>query len=75
MLFRSALRDRLGALAEVGQPAPATIARIRGQYRHQVMLRAPRMKPVLPVLREVWLNFPWPRHAAGALDIDAMSVL
>jgi len=69
------LRERLGALADVGQPAPATIARIRGQYRHQVMLRAPRMKPVLPVLRDVWLSFPWPRDAAGSLDIDAMSVL
>jgi primosomal protein N' (replication factor Y) len=70
-----ALRDRLGAMADVGQPAPATIARIRGQYRHQVMLRVPRMKPVLGPLRDLWLSFPWPRETAGALDVDAVSLL
>ncbi len=70
-----ALKGRLGALAEVGAPAPATIARIRGQYRHQVMLRAPRMKPVLPILRDLWHTFPWPRDTAGTLDVDAVSLL
>ncbi|MBU4460622.1 MAG: primosomal protein N' [Verrucomicrobia bacterium] len=69
------IKARLGALAVVGDPAPATIARIRGQYRHQVMIRAARMKPVLGPLRELWQAFPWPRGTAGVLDIDAVSLL
>ncbi len=73
--LHAALAPRLDADVELGDPAPAPIARVKGQYRFQLMLRAPQARRITAPLREVWKTFRWPKGVAGAVDVDAINLL
>ncbi len=69
------LRCALGAAAEVGDAAPAPIARIRGLHRWRVSMRIPVLVSVTDRLRNAWRSFEWPDGVEGAIDVDAVSLL
>lgn len=56
-------------------PAPAPLARAKGLYRYQIMLRAPTTRLMTDPLRKVLQNFRWPKGITCAVDVDAMSLL
>jgi primosomal protein N' (replication factor Y) len=72
---QKALASAAGPEVTVGDPAPAPIARIKGWYRYQILLRSRTVRavtvPLVSVLRENKL----PSDVHGAIDVDAVSVL
>lgn len=69
------LRSLLGDLAVVPDPAPAPIARIRGRYRYQILIRTGKILDVLNLLRPWIRHAPWPAGVEGTFDVDAVSIL
>ncbi len=56
-------------------PSPAPIARIKGDYRYQLLLRAPRTAAITAPLREALAKFSWPDDIRHEVDVDALSLL
>jgi len=56
-------------------PAPAPLARAKGFYRYQVILRAPTTKLVTAPLKKVIKTFKWPEGVSHAIDVDAVSLI
>ena len=56
-------------------PAPAPLARAKGQYRFQIMLRAPTTRLITGPLKKALKEFKWPADVACLVDVDAMSLL
>jgi len=73
--FAQALKPLFGPMVQVGGPSPAPLARIKGQYRYQLIMRAPRTKQVTEPLREVLKEFRWPKGIQHAVDVDALTLL
>lgn len=69
--FRALLGDR----AITPDPTPAPIARIRGRYRYQILLRTQKVVEVLGLLRSWVRCHPWPAGVEGIFDVDAVSIL
>jgi len=59
----------------VSGAAPAPLARIKGLYRHQVMLRCRSVKAMTGPLRAVLDGFRWPADVAIAVDVDALHLM
>ncbi len=62
-----------GVLA--GGAAPAPLARVRGLWRYQVMLRSERIRPLTRQLRTELASFALPEGAFLATDVDPVQVL
>jgi primosomal protein N' (replication factor Y) len=73
--FAKALEPLLGKGAILAGPTPAPMARAKGLYRYQVMLRAPSAKSLIEPLRQVLKTFKWPEDVAYAIDVDALSLM
>lgn len=56
-------------------PAPAPLARAKGLYRYQIMLRASTTKLMTDPLRTALREFRWPKGITCAVDVDAVSLL
>ncbi|MDD3029060.1 MAG: primosomal protein N' [Alphaproteobacteria bacterium] len=56
-------------------PAPAPFAKLRGRYRHRLMVQAPRTVNVSQVVREWLTTVKLPRNLRLAVDIDPYSFL
>jgi primosomal protein N' (replication factor Y) len=54
---------------------PAPIARIRGEYRWQILLRAPRTKIMNDAVRAASKTIKWPKTVKVTVDVDATSLL
>ncbi len=54
---------------------PAPIARMRGEYRWQILLRAVRTKTMNDVIRAAFKMLKWPKTVKVNVDIDATSLL
>ncbi len=59
----------------VGEAAPAPLARARGVYRYQVMLRSPSLRRMNEPLRKVLKEFKRPADVTCTVDVDALSLL
>ena len=70
-----ALRERLPKEAFLSDPAPAPIARVKGDYRWQLMARAPAARSVVRPLREILAGLRWPEQVTCAVDVDALALL
>ncbi len=70
-----ALRERLGASIRGGEAAPAPLARAKGQYRFQIILRTKAVRVMSETLRAVTRELPPPPGIHAAVDIDAVSLL
>ena len=69
------LQKVLSDKVQVGGPAPAPLAKAKGFYRYQVMLRASTTKLVTDPLKQVLKGFKWPKGITCAVDVDALSLL
>ncbi|MCL1856645.1 MAG: primosomal protein N' [Kiritimatiellaeota bacterium] len=67
-------REGISRHALASEPLPAVLAKIRNHFRYQMFLRAPVLKPVQALLRNVTL-LPLPKGIALTIDIDAVSML
>jgi primosomal protein N' (replication factor Y) len=68
--------EKTGAEQIVLSPAmPAPIARIRGEYRWQILLRGPRTKAMNDAIRAASKEMKWPKTVKVTIDVDATSLL
>jgi primosomal protein N' (replication factor Y) len=54
---------------------PAPIARMRGEYRWQILLRAARTKTMNDAIRAAFGAIKWPKTVKVTVDVDATSLL
>ncbi|MDK2857722.1 MAG: hypothetical protein PWQ29_125 [Verrucomicrobiota bacterium] len=54
---------------------PAPIARIRGEYRWQILLRATRVRTMNETIRSAFGLMKWPKTIKVTVDVDASSLL
>ncbi len=73
--FVRALQPKLGPEVVLAGPTPAPLARAKGEYRYQIMLRAPATRHMTGPLKSVLKTFTWPEELAVAVDVDALSLL
>ncbi|MEI7437300.1 MAG: primosomal protein N' [bacterium] len=73
--FAAALQPGLAASVQVAPPGPAPLARAKGLYRYQMLLRAPLAKTMTRPLNAVLNSFRWPGGVAVAVDVDAVDLM
>lgn len=73
--FVRALQPRLGPEVILAGPTPAPLARAKGEYRYQIMIRAPAARAITGPLKDLQKTFTWPEDVAVAIDVDALSLL
>jgi len=73
--FAKALQPLLPPTVQLGGPTPAPLAKAKGEYRYQIMLRAPVTRQMTDALKSVLRTFTWPEDVAFAIDVDAQSLL
>lgn len=69
------LNEKLGSSVRLGGPSPAPLAKARGEFRYQIMLRAAATRQITSPLKEVARDFKWPEGVAWSVDVDALSLL
>lgn len=74
-LFVKKLKPRLPEQAIMAGPTPAPLARMKGLYRYQIMIRAPAIRPVSSAVKELLKDFKLPEKVQYAVDVDALSIL
>jgi primosomal protein N' (replication factor Y) len=73
--FVKAYREKIDPEKVVCSEAfPASIARIKANFRYQCIIRAARTSTMSQPMREVLATFKWPSDVRYALDVDAMSI-
>jgi len=73
--FGQALTPLLPSRVVVAGPAPAPLEKAKGQFRHQIVLRAPSTKTITGPLREIVRDFRWPSGVNVTIDVDAVSLM
>ncbi len=73
--FARALQAKLGPDVVLAGPTPAPLARAKGEYRYQLMLRAPTARHMTNPLKALLKTFTWPEEISVAVDVDAQSLL
>ncbi len=74
-LVVSRLKPKLDPAIRCSGGTPAPLARIKGVYRYQILLRSRRVKAAVEPLREVLNGIKWPKSVSYAIDVDALSLL
>jgi primosomal protein N' (replication factor Y) len=69
------LKDAMPSDVVVSDAAPAPIARMKGNYRYQIMLRYSATGTVAGILKKAMKNFKLLPKMGAAVDIDAISLL
>jgi len=69
------LKARLPESVIVSDPSPAPIARAKGRYRHQVLLRSRSIVAVTPVVKDVVEQTRLPGGVKCAVDVDALNLM
>ncbi len=73
--FTARLQPLLTSQVIVSGPSPAPLEKAKGQFRHQIMLRAPTTKAITESLKKVAREFHWPTGVTVAIDVDAVSLM
>lgn len=73
--FARALAKELSPDVLLGDPSPAPLARVKGHYRYQLMLRGPAVADMTRALRDVSGAFSWPKEVRHTIDVDPQSLL
>jgi len=73
--FMKALKSCASPQVTMGEPTPAPLARAKGEYRYQIILRAALTKLMSEPLRKVMKDFKWPEGVKCSVDVDALSLL
>jgi primosomal protein N' (replication factor Y) len=74
-LFAEQLKTRLPPSVQVAGPAPAPLARAKGLFRYQIILRAPTTQSMTAPLKALMKEFKWPAGVSFAVDVDAVSLM
>ena len=69
------LKTVLSGRAIVSDATAAPLAKAKGQYRYQVMMRSRSVKAMTIPLREILSGLSLPRGIACSVDVDAISLL
>ncbi len=69
------LRPKLTSAVKMAGPIPAPFSRIKGRYRHQLMLRSPSVKAMSQPLQAALRELKWPAAVRLAIDVDALSMM
>ncbi len=70
-----ALVDRAKSVAPqaiIGDATPAPLARVKGQFRHQIILRGARVRPLSACVREVVNGIKLPDDVKATIDVDPL---
>ena len=59
----------------VASPTPAPIAKMKGSYRFQIIMRAEFTRRMTIPLRHALKHFKWPSKVQVAVDVDALSLV
>lgn len=70
-----AVQPKLGADVILSEPSPAPLARAKGYYRFQIMLRHPSTRAMTVPLRETLRTFKVPDDISLVVDVDALSTM
>jgi primosomal protein N' (replication factor Y) len=70
-----ALQPLVGERVIMAGPTPAPLARAKGAFRHQIMMRSLSAKAMVEPLKQVLRGFAWPKDVDYAVDVDALSLL
>lgn len=73
--FVKQLKPHLHRDVCVGGPTPAPLARAKGFYRYQVILRATNTRSITRPVLELLAAFKWPSGVDTILDVDALSIM
>jgi primosomal protein N' (replication factor Y) len=74
--FHKALEKEVDASSVMMSTAvPAPIARMKGQFRYQIMLRAPHPRRMSQPIRKALAGFTWPPKVKCTVDVDAVSLM
>ena len=68
-------RLRPGASLKVSEACPAPLAKAKGLFRYQVLMRAETARAMTRPLREVMARKPLPEGVTLAVDVDALSIM
>jgi primosomal protein N' (replication factor Y) len=69
------LESCVAGQAVLSPAIPAPIARMRGEYRWQILLRAARTKTMNDAIRAAFGAIKWPKTVKVTVDVDATSLL
>ena len=69
------LRPLLRADVVMTDPGPAPLARAKGQFRYQVLLRAAHTKAMTVPLKQALREVRWPAGVAFSVDVDALAMM
>jgi primosomal protein N' (replication factor Y) len=73
--FTAQLQPLLSSQVILSGPAPAPLEKAKGQFRHQIMLRAPTTKAITTPLKVAARDFHWPTGVSVVIDVDAVSLM
>ncbi|MCO5061166.1 MAG: primosomal protein N' [Kiritimatiellae bacterium] len=73
--FAKRLQEKLDSSVRLGGPTPAPLAKAHGEFRYQLILRAPHTKQMTAPLKDVLRDFKWPDAVAWSVDVDASSLM
>lgn len=68
------LKERMPKTVLVSDAAPAPLAKAKGHYRHQVLMRSGSVRRVTEILRGVWDKVRLPPDVRCTVDVDAMNL-
>ncbi len=69
------LRENAGGDIVIGEPAPAPLARVKGEYRFHLTLRGPSALRMSRMVKTALTKLSPPREVRIAVDVDALHLL
>ncbi len=74
-VFSKNLQARLPDTVMLSGPAPAPLAKAKGYYRYQLMLRSRSVRSIVGPVRAELDSFKWPPKVSCSVDVDAISLM
>jgi primosomal protein N' (replication factor Y) len=59
----------------IGEPAPCALAKSHGQFRFQLLLRTPKIRPLCRRIHQVMQSTTLPEEVIVTWDVDPVSLL
>lgn len=69
------LREALPENVDLGEPAPAPLERLKGQFRFQLLLRTPAPLKLSRIVRAVLAKLQLPTDVIATVDVDPLQLL
>jgi primosomal protein N' (replication factor Y) len=69
------LKENIGAEFTLGDPSPAPLEKLQGQFRFHILLRGRAIMRLSRIVRETIDKLPFPEDVAVAVDVDPYQLL